>query len=56
MADIEYILPGSGIVNDTEEGFEMVTPVAGIYNQQEAAAPAGDIPLFIHHYTKNIGA
>ncbi len=40
MADIEFIIPGSGIVNDTEEGFEVIIPGFGIYNEQ-AAAPVG---------------
>ena len=37
MADIEYIIPGSGIVNDTEEGAEVIIPGFGIYQEQEAA-------------------
>ena len=31
MADIEYIVPGSGIVNDTEEGAEVIIPGFGIW-------------------------
>ena len=31
MANIEYIVPGSGIVNDTEEGSEVIIPGFGIY-------------------------
>ena len=38
MADIEYIIPGSGIVNDTEEGAEVIIPGFGVYQEQEAAA------------------
>lgn len=33
-APVEYIIPGSGIVNDTEEGFEPIIPGSGIYNEQ----------------------
>lgn len=47
MADTEYILPGVGIVNDTEEGFEPIFPGDGIYNEQTAAAPSGAIPLLV---------
>jgi len=44
MADIEFIIPGFGIINDTEEGFESLLPGSGIYNQQSAPPPpAGDI-------------
>ena len=44
MADIEYIIPGSGIVNDTEEGAEVIIPGFGIYQEQEAAAGGLSIP------------
>lgn len=33
-AEVEYIVPGMGIINDTEEGFEIIIPGGGIYNQQ----------------------
>ena len=46
MADIEYIIPGSGIVNDTEEGAEVIIPGFGIYQEQEAAAGGLSIPGF----------
>ena len=45
MADIEFIVPGSGIVNDTEEDSEVVIPGFGIYNEQAAAA--GSIGLLV---------
>ena len=41
MAAFEYIIPGGGIYNDTEQGFEPVVPGVGIVNEQEAAAPPG---------------
>ncbi len=31
----EYIVPGGGIVNDTNEGFEIIIPGFGIYQEQE---------------------
>lgn len=37
MADIEFIIPGCGIVNDTQEDAEVIIPGFGIYNQQVAA-------------------
>ena len=44
MADIEFIVPGSGIVQDTEEGFEMIAPGFGIYQEQEAASGTSPSP------------
>jgi len=44
MADIEYIIPGGGIYNDTEQGFEPVVPGVGIVNEQAGAPPAGTWP------------
>jgi len=32
-----YIIPGGGIVNDTEEGFGVIIPGFGIYNEQAEA-------------------
>jgi len=43
MADIEFIVPGSGIIDDTQKGSEIIIPGAGIYVEQEAAAPGGII-------------
>jgi len=37
MADIEYIIPGGGIVNDTNTGTQLIIPALGIYNEQAAA-------------------
>jgi len=37
MADVNYIVPGSGIVQDQENGYEMIIPGFGIYDEQEAA-------------------
>ena len=34
----EYIIPGSGIVNDTEEGAEIIIPGFGVFQEQEATA------------------
>lgn len=49
MADTNYIIPGGGIVQDTEEGFEPIIPDVGIY-QEQAAAPGGiSIPVVMHH-------
>jgi hypothetical protein len=36
MADVEFIIPGVGIVNDTEEGFEPIIPGVGIYVEYAA--------------------
>ena len=41
----EYIIPGSGIVNDTEEGAEIIIPGFGVYQEQEAAATAWEKSL-----------
>lgn len=38
MADKEIIVPGGGIIQDTEEGSEVIIPGGGIYQQQEAVA------------------
>ena len=46
MADIEFIIPGGGIVNDTEEGSEIIIPGVGIYVEQTAAAGGLSIPGF----------
>ena len=45
MADTNYIVPGSGIIQDQELGFEPIIPGAGIYNEQPEPAPAGDIVI-----------
>lgn len=37
MADIEYIIPGGGIVQDTEEDSEVIIPGLGIYNEKVEA-------------------
>ena len=37
MAAIEYIVPGGGIVNDTETESEVIIPGMGIFNEQAAA-------------------
>ena len=44
MADIEYIVPSGGIINDTEEGSAPIIPGVGIYNEQAAAAAEGPPP------------
>jgi len=31
MVDINYIIPGGGIIQDTEVGFEIIIPGVGIY-------------------------
>lgn len=41
MAEIEFIIPGSGIINDTEEDAEIIIPGVGIYNEQ--ASPGGNL-------------
>ncbi len=38
MAAIEYIVPGGGVYNDTEQGHEPVVPGVGIVDEQTAAA------------------
>ena len=45
MAAFEYIIPGGGIYNDTEQGFEPVVPGVGIVNEQTAAAPPGGLSI-----------
>jgi len=52
MADIEYIVPGSGIVNDTETNSEIIIPGFGIYNEQAGGAPPA---LTILDYERAIG-
>lgn len=42
MATIEYIVPGGGIINDTETGAEVIVPGMGIFNEQTAAVAAGN--------------
>jgi hypothetical protein len=32
--ETEYIIPGLGIINDTETSSEVIIPGGGIYNQQ----------------------
>lgn len=48
MADINYITP-CGLIQDTEEGSEVIMPNIGIYNEQEAASSA-DTPW--HYYAQ----
>ncbi len=36
-----YIVPGGGIVNDTNEGFGIIIPGFGIYIQQAAVVIGG---------------
>ena len=43
----EYVIPGSGIVNDTEEDSEVVIPGSGLYNEQVAAVGGEVIPLLM---------
>ncbi|MEA3478427.1 MAG: hypothetical protein U9R60_09630 [Bacteroidota bacterium] len=43
MADTNYIAPGSGIIQDTEEDSEVIIPGVGIYNEQEASSGGGSI-------------
>ena len=38
-----YIVPGSGIVNDTNEGFGVIIPGVGIYIQQAIIAIVGGL-------------
>ena len=45
MADVCYIVPGGGIVIDQENGYEMIIPGVGIYNEQ-AAVGGLSIPGF----------
>ena len=55
MADTNYIVPGMGIIQDTEEGNNMVMidPGSGLYQQQEADAVAGN-PWY--YYQQQIAA
>jgi hypothetical protein len=41
VAAIEYIVPGGGVYNDTEQGHEPVVPGVGVVVEQTAAAPGG---------------
>ena len=43
MSSIEFIVPGSGIVNDTEIGSEVIIPGFGIYNEQALSGWTGKI-------------
>ena len=52
MANTEYIIPGSGIVQDTEEGFEIIIPGSGIYQEQEAASEATLLPIIMNYNQK----
>lgn len=58
MADINYIVPGAGLIQDTEEGSEVIIPAEGIYQQQPVPVGPGGfvVPLAWHHLNKNIGA
>lgn len=42
MTDINFILPDGGIIQDTEEDFEIISPDMGIYNEQAPASVTGN--------------
>ena len=50
MADILYIVPGSGIIQDTENDAEVIIPGAGIYNERDTAVVAADSVANIINY------
>jgi len=52
MADIERIVPGGGIIQDTEEGSEVIVPDLGIFNEVTAAAGGLSIPVAQYYHNQ----
>lgn len=49
MSDIEYIIPGSGLVNDTETDSQIIIPEFGVYNEQESSVPPTGNPYWYYN-------